>query len=194
MGLTTRMGVAALAVLAACDSASAGNGGGNGNDQPDPVDVEPSAVEVLALSDDSTFEFMPGAPLAEREWDVEIQYATRDVGAVFDFYGAALVAEGFTRTGIERGDDEVEADYANDATGLTVELEAELDDGWVQVDMDTDVFLVPFPTGFTLTEFAGFETPIYPGADVREGVYLELEVDDEGEVEIDVNKLRFYGN
>lgn len=239
--LTILLSAAVMLLLSAC--ADAGNGGGGGP-QPDPTDIKPSAIAVLAMSDDFGFTFMPDAPLAELEWDVEIEYDTSDVEAVFAYYDAQLLAEGFTQTDLERSGDEVEANYEG-ATGLTVELEVEReDDDDVQVDMDTDDFGGPFPTGFTLTEFAGFATPIYPDADVRdvewdfnfdhpgtpleevfayydqhlqdmgwtrtefedgdddeleaeyvrEGVYLELEVEDGGEVEIEVNKLRFYGN
>ena len=59
----------------------------------------------------------------------------------------------------------IEADYEN-GDGLTIELEVELDDGRVDVDFDVDDFVGPFPAGFSLTEFAGLELPIYPDADV----------------------------
>lgn len=163
--LTILLSAAVMLLLSAC--ADAGNGGGGGP-QPDPTDIKPSAIAVLAMSDDFGFTFMPDAPLAELEWDVEIEYDTSDVEAVFAYYDAQLLAEGFTQTDLERSGDEVEANYEG-ATGLTVELEVEReDDDDVQVDMDTDDFGGPFPTGFTLTEFAGFATPIYPDADVRD--------------------------
>lgn len=148
-----------LALLAACGSAAAG--------PQDPTAVKPAASAVLAMSDDFEFVFMPDEPISDVEWDVEIDYDTRDVGAVYDFYDNALSTAGFTRIGIDRSDDEVEAEYTNPA-GLEVDIEVERDDGRVEVDLDIDDFTGPFPTGFSLKSFAGFDLPIYPAADVRD--------------------------
>ncbi len=227
-------------LLAACGAVDAGNLGPDG--PGDPLTAKPAATEVLAMDDDFTFTFMPGVAIDDVEWDVEIEYATRDVQAVYDFYDAELKALGFTRTDIERDDDEVEAEYENTFTGLEIDIEVELDDGRVEVDIDIDDFTPPFPAGFSLTSFAGFDLPIYDGATVvdvewdfnfdhpsssveaifayydghlqdlgwkqtevddgdddemeaeyvRDGVHLELEVEDDGEVELEFNKLRFY--
>ena len=149
-----------VALLAACGSADAGPNGPN-----DPADVKPAASDVLAMSDDFEFVFMPGANISNVEWDVEVEYDTSDVGAVFDYYNAELVAMGFTQSSIDRDDEEVEAEYTN-AAGLDVDIEVERDDGRVEVDLDIDDFTGPYPTGFSLTSFAGFDLPIYGGATV----------------------------
>lgn len=206
----------------------------------DPLEVKPAAAEVLAMSGDFQFEFLPGATIADVEWDVEIEYATREVQAVFDFYDAELLGQGFTRTSIDLDDDEVEAEYSK--AGLEIDLEVERDGGRVDVDLEIDDFTGPYPAGFSLTTFAGVDLPIYAGADVvdvewdfnfdhpandveevfayydghlqdlgwtqteiddgdddemeaeyvKDGVHLEVEVEDDGEVELEFNKLRFY--
>lgn len=219
-----------LGLLVACGSA-----------QP-IVDVKPvTASTVLAMSADFDFTFMPGEDIEDVEWDIEIEYDTRDVQAVYDYYHAELVALGFTRTSFDPGGEEIEAEYEN-AAGLEIDIEVEIDDGRVEVDLDIDDFTPPFPAGFSLTSFAGFGLPIYPGAEVkdvewdfnfdhpntaradvfdyydqhlqdlgwtqtefddgddddmeaeyvRDGVHLELEVEDNSEVELEFNKLRFY--
>jgi len=148
-------------LLAACGTSA----GSPTPPEPDPTEVKPAATAVLALDDGFQFRFMPGEAVTDVEWDVELEYDTRDVEAVFDYYDDALAGQGFTRTDIDRGDDDIEADYEN-GDGLTIELEVELDDGRVDVDFDVDDFVGPFPAGFSLTEFAGLELPIYPDADV----------------------------
>lgn len=148
-------------LLAACGTSA----GSPTPPEPDPTEVKPAATVVLALDDGFQFRFMPGEAVTDVEWDVELEYDTRDVEAVFDYYDDALAGQGFTRTDIDRGDDDIEADYEN-GDGLTIELEVELDDGRVDVDFDVDDFVGPFPAGFSLTEFAGLELPIYPDADV----------------------------
>ncbi|HET8984652.1 MAG TPA: hypothetical protein VFN03_02725 [Trueperaceae bacterium] len=160
---------------------------------------------------------------------------------MFDYYDAELVALGFTRTSIERDDDDIEAEYVN-GDGIEIDLDVELDDGNVEVDLDIDDFTGPYPTGFSLTSFAGISIPIFhevapldvewdfnfdhPSTDVaaafayydghlqdlgwtqteiddgdddemeaeyvKDGVHLEVEVDDDTEVELEFNKLRFY--
>jgi len=207
----------------------------------DPIDVKPAAEAVLAMSPEFAFEFMPGETISNVEWDIEIEYDTRDVDAVYDFYDAELAALGFTRTSIERESDEVEAEYVNGA-GIEIDIEVELDDGRAEVDLDIDDFTGPYPAGFSLTSFAGIDLPVYQGATVvdvewdfnfdhpstdveaafayydqhlqdlgwsqtdiddgdddemeaeyvKDGVHLELEIEDDTEVELEFNKLRFY--
>lgn len=226
------VGLATL--LVGCGEASPG-------EPEDPLAAKPAAEQVLQMSDEFDFTFMPGASIQEVEWDVEIDYDTSDVQTVFDFYDDALGTLGFTRTSIDGEDDEVEAEYAN-AAGIEIDIEVERDDGRVQVDLDIDDFTGPYPTGFSLTSFAGIDIPIYDGADVvdvewdfefdhpadgaddvfdyydghlqslgwtqtelddgdddereaeyvKDGVHLELEVEDDDSVELEVNKLRFY--
>lgn len=223
-----------MALMVACGSVA--------DPQPrDPLEVKPAAEAVLQMSDDFAFVFMPGETITDVEWDIEIEYRTRDVDAVYDFYHTELVGLGFTRTSFDWDDDEVDADYSN-ADGLEIEIDIELDDGRVEVDMDIDDFTGPFPAGFSLTSFAGIDIPIYQGASVadvewdfnfghpstdveaafayydqhlqdlgwtqteiddgdddereaeyvNDGVHLELEVEDNAEVELEFNKLRFY--
>ncbi len=160
--LLSILAIPLLALLAACSTAAEGPQG------PDPRLVKPAAVDVIAMSDDFAFTFMPGETIADVEWDVEIDYDTRDVQAVYDFYHAELTAAGFTRTDIEAEDNEVEADYTHTTTGLEIEIEVERDDGWVQVDLDIDDFTGPFAPGFSLTSFGGFDLPIYGGAEVAD--------------------------
>lgn len=158
--ILTLLALPLLAVLTACGAAAAGPDG-----PQDPSAVKPAAAQVLAMSDDFTFTFMPGASISNVEWDVELDYETSDVQAVFAYYDAALVGLGFTQTSLDSGDDEVEAEYSN-ADGLDVDLEIERDDGRVQVDLDIDDFSGPYPAGFSLKTFAGVDIPIYDGADV----------------------------
>lgn len=231
------MGFAAALLVVGCGSA------GGGPNQPDPRDSKPAVATALALDEAFELLYMPGVDVHDLEWDVEIEYATTEVGAVFDYYDSELLDRGFARTSLERSDDEVEADYRH-GSGLEIELQVELDDGRVEVDLDADDFEGPFPAGFTLTAFSGLDLPFYPDAEVldvewdfhfdhpgadldavfeyydehlvslgwerteiddgdddereaeyvNEGVYLELEVEEGGEVEIEVNKLRFYAN
>lgn len=161
--LLLTIGLALL--LTACGTAGPGPDDPNGPNDPDPTDVKPTATQVLAMSDEFDFTFMPGEDIADVEWDIETDYDTNDVQTVFDFYDTELTAAGFTQTDIETEDNEIEADYSN-AAGVNIEIEVEIDDGNVQVDMDIDNFTGPFPTGFSLTEFAGLDIPIYDGADV----------------------------
>lgn len=236
------LGALAVLVFAACSPAEAG--------PTDPVSLKPSAATVMEMSDEFTFEFMPGETIDDIEWDIEIEYNTRDVQAVFDFYDAELRALGFNQVDIELDDDdEVEAEYRNTNTGVWVELEVERDDGRVDVDMDIEDprsyasgDLVP---PFSMTEFLDWDVPIYPDASIRDvewdfnfdhpntdaqavfnyydellqdlgwtqtdidnddddeweadyrqdGVHIELEVEEDNggaEVELELNKLRFY--
>ncbi len=240
--LPVLLGATLLLSLVACGAGTGGGPSGDPGSDPDPLDVKPSASQVIQLSDGFEFTYMPGAPIADLEWDVEVEYRTANVQAVFDFYDAELVNRGFVRTDLEQDSDEIEADYV-DADGMDIELSVELEDGRVEVDLDSDDFNGPFPAGFTLTSFSGLDLPFYdadiadvewdfnfdhPGTSlddvfayydghlidlgwqrteiddgdddereaeyVNEGVYLELEVEEGGEVEIEVNKLRFYGN
>ena len=243
------LGILTVLLLAACGQ---GNGGPNDPDpdpDPDPVASKPSAETVLALEDELSFTYMAVAT-DDLEWDIEIEYDTTDVQAVFDHYASALQAAGFDQEDIEvDDDDEIEAEYTNTSTGVWVEIEVELEDGRVNVDLDIEDPRV-HPDGsaipaFSLTEFWDLEIPVYPGVDIRdvewdfnfdhpttgaqavfdyydqllqdlgwtqtaiddddddewevdyrfEGVHLELEVeqDDAGsEVELELNKLRFY--
>ena len=148
-----------VALLTACATAVAGP-----ND-PGPEPARPSADDVLASSDEFAFTFMPGEDIANVEWDVEIDFDTGDVQAVFDFYDSWLTAAGFTRNDFVAEDDEVEAAYSNAATGVNVAMRVELEDGDVQVDLDIDDLMGPFPAGFTLTSFGGLDVPVYDGAD-----------------------------
>lgn len=150
-----------LALLAACGSAQTGPKG-----PQDPTATKPAAATVLAMDDDFAFTFMPGETISEVEWDVEIDYDTRDVQAVFDYYHAQLTAAGFAQTSLDGGGDEIEAEYSNATTGLDIDIEVEREDDHVQVDLDLDDFTGPVPAGFSLKSFGGFDLPIYPGADV----------------------------
>src|SRR5690554_1165214 len=110
------LGALAVMVFVACSPADA-------NGPTDPVSVKPSAATVMAMSDEITFEFMPGEAIDDIEWDIEIEYNTRDVRAVFDFYDAELSGLGFDQVDIEVDDaDEIEAEYRNTTTGVWVEL------------------------------------------------------------------------
>lgn len=129
----------------------------------DPLDVKPAATTVLALEDDLTFAYMPDTSVSNLEWDVEVEYDTSDVRSVFDHYDAELIAQGFERTSLDEVGDEIEADYLDGTTGVTVDLEVDRDDGRVDVDLDVEnpaSFDSP-PAGFSLMEFSGLEIPFY---------------------------------
>lgn len=150
--------VSALALLVACSQASQENGGGPPGDQP--PSERPAANLVLEANADFEFAYMPEVPVTALEWDVEIDYAVRDVQGVFDHYDAALAGLGFTRTSLETDNDEIEARYSRE--GVTIELEVELDDGRTQVDFDLDDLNAgTAPATFTLREFGGIEIPFY---------------------------------
>ena len=160
------LGVLAAFLFVACSPADAS--GPNGPDV-----VKPSAAAVMALDEDFSFAFMPDEVIDDIEWDIEIEYDTRDVQAVFDHYDDVLKSIGFNQVDIEVDeDDEIEAEYRNTTTGVWVELEVERDDGRVDVDMDIED---PrrYPSGdlidpFSLTEFLGLDLPVFPGADIRD--------------------------
>ncbi len=164
------LGILTVLLLAACGN---GNGGPTSPDpdpDPDPVASKPSAEAVLALDDQISFQYM-NVTTDDLEWDVEIEYDTRDVRAVFDHYDASLQSQGFDQRDLEvDDDDEIEAEYRNTTTGVWVELEVELEDGDVNVDLDVedprsyaDGSTIP---AFSLTGFIDLDIPVYPGADV----------------------------
>lgn len=159
-------GVAAVLLFAACSGVDAGG-------PIDPVTLKPAVAAVMALDDEIAFEYMPNERIDDLEWDVEIEYDTRDVQAVFEHYDTLLKAAGFDQVDIEVDDaDEVEAEYRNTTTGVWVELEVERDDGRVDVDMDIEDPRIYLPGDalppYSLTEFLGFELSLYPGATARD--------------------------
>ena len=154
--------VALLVLIAGCQSATAGEGGGPAVDKP-PVGA------VFAAGDDFELRYMPGVPVSDREWDVELEYDVRDLQGIFDHFDAQLVAAGFQRFDLEEDSDEIEADYHRASDGLRVDLEVELDGGWTEVDLDIDA---PGPPAsgeewFDLSSFAGLVLDFdYPGASI----------------------------
>src|SRR5690606_13030941 len=54
--------------------------------------------------------------------------------------------------------------YSNATSGLDIDIEVERAANRVAVDLDIDDFTGPFPPGFSLPSFAGFDLPIYAAA------------------------------
>lgn len=175
--LPVLLGVLVLFALAACGPANAGPGDGNGDPDPspnpDPTTLKPSAEEVLALDNTFDFEYMPGAAVDDLEWDVEVEYDTDDVRAVFDHYHGVFTGLGFAQRELDEGSDEIEAEYFEAGTNRWIEIEVELDDDdHVEVDLDIEDprSFAPPPDGFgfSLTTFVDLEIPFYAGADIRD--------------------------
>ncbi len=118
---------------------------------------QPTAPSVF--EDNQNFALAPasGFNALEREWDIELDYATSDIQAVFDLYDADLAGQGFTRTSLETEDGEFEADYRRD--NLLLELEIERDDGSAEVDFDLTESAPVASNAFSLTEVAGVSLP-----------------------------------
>lgn len=136
-----------------------------------PTELKPSTTTVLALASDFSFPYLPGARVRDLEWDIEIEYNTRDVRAVFDHYDEVLTGLGFDQRVMKKDHvDEIEAEYRSATTDVWVELEVELDDGRVEVDLefeDPHTYEVSdvIPP-FSLLEFMGWEIPVYADATV----------------------------
>lgn len=156
------LGVLVALVLAACSPADAQD------NEPDPTDVKPAVAAVMALDGTAAadFQYMPNEIIDELEWDIEIEYNTRDVRMVYEHYHNLLTEElGFDQWDLEvDDDDEIEADYLNTTTMVWVEIEVERDDGRVEVDMDIEdprtYAADAVPSGFSLTEFMGWDIPV----------------------------------
>lgn len=169
------VGVLAVLLFAACSPADANGGNPDPDPDPDPdpnpTVVKPSASAVLALDESFDFAYMPGEPVDDLEWDIEIEYDTTDVEAVFAHYDSVLLGLGFAQEDIERDEDEIEAEYRN-ADGVWIEIEVERDGSNVDVDMDVEDPRT-YPDGsvlepFSLTEFQEWTIPVYPDAAVRD--------------------------
>jgi hypothetical protein len=148
--------LATTLLLAACNNAQT---------QPTPPEADttpsrPTASQVLENNRDFTLSNAPDLEILEREWDLELDYATADTEAVFNFYDSSLTSQGFVQTSLERDGDEVEADYQRD--NLRIDLEIERDDGDVQVDFDvTETAPIASEESFTLERFAGVNVPFF---------------------------------
>jgi len=129
-----------------------------------------------ALADTFALEFLP-AGVTGLKWELEVDYDTAGVRAVFDHYDAALVGEGFERVGsVRQTGDRLAADYHDAASGADVELEVEPDRGRVQAELEIAFgggTATP-PTGFGLAEAIGPRLVDYPGA---EPVEIEWELE-----------------
>jgi hypothetical protein len=114
----------------------------------------------------------PAYAALEREWDVEVEYLTADYERVFDFYDAALRAQGWQRVSVEREAGEIEADYRRD--GFDLELEVELEDGnRTEVDIEIEEPVVSDAT-YSLYALPGFTFELVPDLDV---VQLEWDIE-----------------
>lgn len=113
------------------------------------VDLEDGQVEVeidideVAVTDAEyslyalpglTLNLFPDTALITREWDIDTDYATSDVAAVFAHYDGLLREQGWAE--VSR-DDEYDVTYQ--LGSATLELDVDLEDGdEVEVDIDID--------------------------------------------------------
>lgn len=154
-----------LPLFIACDSVAS----------PLPSEGRPEAAAVFERVGDFSLRAAPGFDIIEREWDLDIEYDSRDASTIFDFHDAAFIDQGFSRVSFEQDipDNEFEAEYRRD--NLEIGLEVELDDGKVEVEIDITETASFSREPFSLERFAGIEIPFYDAPFIE--VDWEIETD-----------------
>jgi hypothetical protein len=79
-------------------------------------------------------QFMPGVPVSELEWDLELKYAVIDVPGVFDHYDWELSRLGFNRSSYKPSRGEIKAKYFRG--GIEASLEVESGGGRTEVELE----------------------------------------------------------
>ena len=150
-------------MLSACAQGGNGPSDGDGNGTPPPGSgSRPSGIEVIEVVSDSGFDLdLFGSSATNLEWDIEIEFNTNDMNAVYNYYVSWLEDLGATVEREDRDSDEIEADFRSD--DFDAEISVELDDGRVEFDFDVDV---RDGVEFDILQFSGEEFPIYENAEV----------------------------
>ena len=146
-------------LLSACAQDS-GGGQSDGDGAPPPGEGRPLGIEVIQVIQEGGFDIDYYAePVSNLEWDIEIEFDTRDLEQVYDFYVAWLEDElGATVIEEEREGDEIEANFSR--TGdFEGEISVDLDDGRVEFDFDVDVF---DSSEFDILAFSDENFPLFP--------------------------------
>ena len=100
------------------------------------ADTSPTQARTAVEIPDLTLDPYPNASRTEVNWDVQIEYRTRDVQPIYDFYDGQITDQGWQRVNVDRDRDEFEVDYNRD--GLRLELDVERDDGQIVVMLEID--------------------------------------------------------
>ena len=158
------VGFLAALVIAACSPADAGPNG------PDPTQYKPEPVEVLNLDDELAFVYYPGVDLFDLEWDLELEYVTREIADVYEHYKDTFDGLGFELDSEDIESSEIDAEFSN-ADGVELSIELERDDGRVEVDIDIDAdgtYTAEEAADPSPTSFLGMTIPVFPGVTVRD--------------------------
>lgn len=124
-----------------------------------PPDSRPTPSTIIQNNSNFNLPFPNSIPSSERQWEIEIDYASSAVEAIFNFYNDAFIAQGFVRTDFEKEDDDFEAKYRKGS--VTIELEIDRDDGTTEVEIDITDSATASVRSYGLTNFGDISIPLF---------------------------------